>query len=52
MTRGVKGGAERGGGRVGTVVRFWCMLAILAWTVIYRLSEDAARLPEFVYVNF
>jgi hypothetical protein len=28
------------------------MAAALLWLVVYRLSETAEKLPEFVYVNF
>jgi hypothetical protein len=28
------------------------MSAAVFWTTIYLLSESAARLPNFVYVNF
>jgi hypothetical protein len=28
------------------------MLTILFWVVVYRLSQQAVHLPEFVYVNF
>jgi hypothetical protein len=28
------------------------MFAILFWTLIYKLSQQAVHLPEFVYVNF
>ena len=38
--------------------RFWpftkwsLMSTALFWVVIYKLSQEAVRLPEFVYVNF
>jgi hypothetical protein len=38
--------------------RFWgfskwsLMCTALFWVVIYKLSQEASRLPEFVYVNF
>ena len=28
------------------------MLAALFWMLVYRLSESAPNVPDFVYVNF
>jgi len=33
-------------------LRLAAMLCVIGWIVIYRLSEQSATLPEFVYVNF
>lgn len=31
----------------------WSLMAVaIAWTIVYRLSEEAAKVPEFVYANF
>lgn len=31
----------------------WSLMAVAVfWTLVYRLSEEAAKIPEFVYVNF
>jgi hypothetical protein len=45
--------------RVGSDVRSYAttlkvalMLACLFWTLVFALSESAATVPEFVYVNF
>jgi hypothetical protein len=35
-----------------TALKVSLMLSALFWTVIYRLSESVARVPDFVYVNF
>ncbi len=33
-------------------IRFACMLCVIGWFAIYRMSQQSAKLPEFVYVNF
>ena len=33
-------------------VKWSAMIVALLWTLVYRLSEESSRLPEFVYVNF
>lgn len=33
-------------------VKLSAMIVASLWSLIYRLSEESARLPEFVYVNF
>jgi hypothetical protein len=35
-----------------TAFKVSLMLAGLFWTLVYRLSESAAKVPEFIYVNF
>ena len=35
-----------------TALKISLMLAGLFWTLVYRLSESATRIPEFIYVNF
>ena len=31
----------------------WCLMAAsIFWMVVFRLSEQGVKLPEFVYVNF
>jgi len=34
------------------LIKWSAMAGAIAWYLIYRLSEQAARIPEFVYVNF
>ena len=34
------------------MVKWTAMIGAIGWVLIYRLSEEAARIPEFVYVNF
>ncbi len=34
------------------LIKWAAMVAALGWFLIYRLSEQAAHIPEFVYVNF
>lgn len=34
------------------LIKWSVMAAAVIWMIIYRLSLDVVRLPEFVYVNF
>ena len=34
------------------LLRWSIMIAMVFWTLVYRLGLDKAQLPEFVYVNF
>jgi len=33
-------------------LKWWVMLLCIFWMVVFRLSEQGVKLPEFVYVNF
>jgi hypothetical protein len=33
-------------------IKWAAMIAAIAWVIMYRLSENAARMPGFVYANF
>jgi hypothetical protein len=33
-------------------VKWSLMLSSLFWMIVYHLSQQAVRLPDFVYVNF
>lgn len=37
---------------VWAVVKWSLMSSAVFWMIIYRLSQLAVRMPEFVYVNF
>ena len=37
---------------IGAVLKWGLMASVLVWLLIYRLSEGAEKLPDFVYVNF
>lgn len=39
-------------GAYSGLVKWTAMIGAIGWVLIYRLSEEAARIPEFVYVNF
>jgi hypothetical protein len=34
------------------LIKWSAMIGAIGWMLVYRLSEQAARIPEFVYVNF
>lgn len=34
------------------LIKWSLMTAAIGWTLVYRLSEEAAKVPEFVYANF
>jgi len=33
-------------------IKWAAMIAAIAWVLMYQLSEQAARIPGFVYANF
>jgi len=37
---------------IATCAKWAAMVAGIFWTLIYHLGNQAAHLPEFVYVNF
>jgi hypothetical protein len=38
--------------RIKTLVKWSLMLTAIVWTMVFRLSEEASKVPEFVYANF
>jgi hypothetical protein len=38
--------------RFWTFSKWWLMVVVIFWVMVYKLSQQALHLPEFVYVNF
>ena len=35
-----------------TFSKWWLMIVVIFWIMVYKLSQQTVHLPEFVYVNF
>jgi len=35
-----------------TLFKWSIMVAVIFWMVVFRLSEQGVKVPEFIYVNF
>jgi hypothetical protein len=35
-----------------TILKWSLMWSAIFWMIVFRLSQQVVRLPEFVYVNF